>query len=385
MTASWEPQQYSSTETSGGPASAIWAQEECRSLTPNYGRSDPRFTWWSRREKHCRSMEWRRWQSSATHRPQFDIRHTWSQAQGRHWRDGSTEPGWVSALTASRPKIHWVPGHSGIPGNEQAHCQANLARHASGSSVIEQPYTSASNSARQIPEGSSAAKAKWDADKCSNHFSYRLKGKVGTKRPIPMTSVKSLAARFHRVKSQHAPTSVYQKRFGHRDDNKRWGCRGTATQTLTRDHLFRQCSQWRDQQKPLLKAVGKATGWKVGRCCHVQVTELVSIEVCGDGLPGAHWSWEVSAQVKWRYGAGPGLGSGIGANGVILFLLCFPFCLSLIFHLSAGTKSSGGELRHLAGSPRGVRDIRLLSYSNKSQYSMITQQQWKWPFIILDV
>jgi ribonuclease HI len=181
-------------------------------------------------------------------------------------------------------EIHWVPGHSGIPGNEEADRHANVARDASGSTVIERPYTSASNRARRISEGRSAAKAKWEADKCSKHFSYRLKGKAGTKRPIPMTSVKSLAARFYRLKSGHAPTGVYLKRFGHRDDDKCWWCGGRATQTQTREHLFRHCSRWRDQQKALWKAVGKATGWNAGRCRHVQVSELFSIEECDQAV-----------------------------------------------------------------------------------------------------
>jgi len=62
---------------------------------------------------------------------------------------------------------------------------------------MERPDTSASNRARQISEGRSAAKAGCEADKCSKHFRYRLKGKAGTKRPIPITSVKSLAAMFY--------------------------------------------------------------------------------------------------------------------------------------------------------------------------------------------
>jgi hypothetical protein len=49
-------------------------------------------------------------------------------------------------------EIHWVPGHSGIPRNAEADRQANLARDVSGSKVIQQPYTSASNRARRISE-----------------------------------------------------------------------------------------------------------------------------------------------------------------------------------------------------------------------------------------
>jgi ribonuclease HI len=78
-------------------------------------------------------------------------------------------------------EIHSVPGHSGIPRNEEADCQANLALDASGSTVIERPYTSASNRAGRMSEGRSAANAEWEVDKCSKHFSYRFKGKAGTK------------------------------------------------------------------------------------------------------------------------------------------------------------------------------------------------------------
>ena len=178
--------------------------------------------------------------------------------------------------------IHWDLGQSAIPGNEEADRQANLARDASGSTVIEQPYTSVSNRARHISEGRSAAKAQWEADRCSKHFSYRLKGKAGTKRPILMTSVKWLAARFYRLKSRHAPSGVYPKRFGHRDDDKCWWCGETVSQT--RENLFRHCSQWKDHQKELWKAVGKATGWKAGRCRHVQISELFSIEECDQAV-----------------------------------------------------------------------------------------------------
>jgi len=44
-----------------------------------------------------------------------------------------------------------------------------------------------------LPKERSEAKAQWEADICSKHFGYRLNGKAGNRRPIPMTSTKSLA------------------------------------------------------------------------------------------------------------------------------------------------------------------------------------------------
>jgi len=58
-------------------------------------------------------------------------------------------------------------------------------------------YNSAANRTRGISEAKPAAKAEWEADKCSQHHGYGLKGKAGSKRPIPMNSVKPLAARFY--------------------------------------------------------------------------------------------------------------------------------------------------------------------------------------------
>jgi hypothetical protein len=147
---------------------------------------------------------------------------------------------------------------------------------------MEEPYTLGLNRASRIPEGRSAAMAKWEAYKSNRHFSYRLKGKTGTKRPVPMTSVTSLATRFYRSKSGHAPTRVYIKRFGHREDDKCCWWDGTAAQT--REHVFRHCSRWRDQHNVLWKAVGKVTGWKAGRCRHAQISELFIMEECDQAV-----------------------------------------------------------------------------------------------------
>jgi len=79
--------------------------------------------------------------------------------------------------------IHWVQGHYHIPGNEEASCQTKLDRDGSGRLARQLPYSLASNGARQISERRSSAKANWEADKCYKHFSYRLNGERGTKRP----------------------------------------------------------------------------------------------------------------------------------------------------------------------------------------------------------
>jgi len=112
----------------------------------------------------------------------------------------------------------------------------------------------------------------------------RLKGKTGTKRPIPMTRVKSLATRFYMLKCRDEPTRVYLKRFGHQEDDKCWWCGGGAMTAQTREHLFLHSSRWRDQQQALWKAVGKATGWKAGRCSDVQISELFSVEECDQAV-----------------------------------------------------------------------------------------------------
>jgi hypothetical protein len=96
-----------------------------------------------------------------------------------------------------------------------------------------------------------------------------------------MNSVKPLAARFYQLKSEHAPVGTYLTWFEHRDDDKCWWCGGegrTVAQML--EYLFPHSSRWREQQRTLWKKVGKATGWRAGRCRHVRVSELLSIKKC---------------------------------------------------------------------------------------------------------
>jgi hypothetical protein len=235
---------------------------------------------------------------------------------------------------AIKTEDHWVPGHSGIPANDEADRQANVLREARGDTEIERPSTSASNMARGISEEWSAAKAEWEADKCSKHFGYRLKGKAGAKRSIQMTCAKSLAARFYRLKSGHAPTGVYLKRFGHREDDKWWWCSGgSRTAAQPQEHLFRHFSRWRDQQKMLWNLAGKATGWKAGRCRHVQVSELLSRDECDQELKDFLAATEVGKfpprwMEKWSRQEGR---LRCGERQLRAYILSFLFLFLLLF------------------------------------------------------
>ena len=96
------------------------------------------------------------------------------------------------------------------------------------------------------------AKAEWEADKCSKHHSYRLKGNARSKRPIPMNSVKPMAARFYQLKSGHSPVGTYLKLFGHPDDDNSWWCGARGRMVAqTQEHHFHHCSRWKNQQKTL--------------------------------------------------------------------------------------------------------------------------------------
>jgi len=96
-----------------------------------------------------------------------------------------------------------------------------------------------------------------------------------------MNSVKPLAARFYQLKFGHAPVRTYLKGFGHPDHDRSWWCRGGGrTVAQTQEHLFGHFSPWKDRQRTLRKKVRKATGWRAGRCRHVQVFELLSVEKC---------------------------------------------------------------------------------------------------------
>jgi len=144
------------------------------------------------------------------------------------------------------------------------------------------------------------------------HQAHQLQtqGQGGDKRPIPMTSVKSQAAKFYRLKSGHAPTGVYLKWFGHWAGDKCWWYVGTVSQT--QEHLFRHCRRCKDKQMTLWKSVEQATDWTAGRCRHVQISERFTIDPCilaGMDFFAATEFWKFRPKWLWLFWAAWGHGA----------------------------------------------------------------------------
>jgi len=186
-----------------------------------------------------------------------------------------------AAATASKPQS------TGSRNTRQSPAMTMLtSRQTKRAKTEATQYASEYTSCPQIGQGASAREGQRRKRSArptgAPNTKYRLKGKAGIKRSVPMTCVKSLPTRFYRLKSGHAPVGTYLKRFGHREDDKYWWCSSRRLQT--RGHLFRQCSRWKDQQTERLKEVGKATEWKAGRCRHVQIYQLFSIDGCDQAV-----------------------------------------------------------------------------------------------------
>jgi len=70
-------------------------------------------------------------------------------------------------------------------------------------------------------------------------------------------------------------------RFNQQDDDYIWSC-GKAAQA--REHLYRHGKKRKNELRKLWKTARRQTGWKEGRCKHVQISELFSTEKCDQAV-----------------------------------------------------------------------------------------------------
>jgi len=111
-------------------------------------------------------------------------------------------------------------------------------------------------------------------------------------------STKRLAARFYQLTTGHCLTGQYLNWTKKRPTPQCWWCQ---YRTQTRDHLFKECPEWKPQQKiPWAEMKKEMERWRVrdlladGRCSRVVVDFLSSTDV-GRRVPAGAEDDAVSA------------------------------------------------------------------------------------------
>ena len=216
-----------------------------------------------------------------------------SQAAMRRILDDRPGPGQAMAIrgiiAATRThrrgasiSVHWVPGHTGVTGNEVADQWASeaatrelgtsrdalsgLIRLDHGSTTTSKSFLRATLRRRGMDSWREEIIRK---RKAGRQYRVSAAGEV-PKIPTALQRVrKSLASRFFQLASGHAMTAPFLRdKFGWMESDQCWWC-GSGRQS--REHLFKECRTWKDQIRKLWKKIGEASGeakHRTYRGCH---------------------------------------------------------------------------------------------------------------------
>jgi len=173
----------------------------------------------------------------------------------------------IAALRRARPRItfeiRWFPAHKGVPGNEKADEWAKLAAEEPEARGVERLQ----GGARPVPLPRSLAHIKreistkkWDEARqwSGKRISVKKYRMPRTQQPDKTVagSNKRVAARFYQIKTGHCLTGEYLEWTKSRASAQCWWCR---CKKQTREHVFKNCGRWKEQQKVLWKEVWKET------------------------------------------------------------------------------------------------------------------------------
>jgi ribonuclease HI len=209
-------------------------------------------------------------------------------------------PGQIYALQARRilaeidcpVEIRWCPAHEGIAGNEKADEWAKVAAGQPESHGVEwhtidnrprrMPPVSLARLSRQVTEKKWEEAKGWAYSRITNP-SYNVKCRQWRKNrpdPAPAKARKGIASRYYQLKTGHALTGVYLKWIGSREEDTCWWCHRPGI-TQTREHLFKTCTAWRQQQKMLWTEVRLQTGRGRDR---FRIADLFADERCTEAI-----------------------------------------------------------------------------------------------------
>ena len=241
-----------------------------------------------------------------------------SDAQAAITRMASDEPGpgqqydllarkYIAMLRSVRPgiviEIRWCLAHKGVTGNEKAMNGRRLQQGSQtpGGRMAKLPGQDGCMGgapptiSRQLQAGNlgeELAEARQWAGGRTSKKKYRL---PESQRPDGAVagSSKRLASRFYQIKTGHCLTGQYLNCTKSRPTPQCWWPR---YRSQTRDHLFKECPNWKPQQKILRAEAKKETRkwkdqWKVrnlladGRCSRA-VLDFLSTTDVGRRVPG---------------------------------------------------------------------------------------------------
>jgi hypothetical protein len=118
----------------------------------------------------------------------------------------------------------------------------------------------------------------WIQLKCRGKKYYRMDEKHNQNKVISRTE-KSTAQVYFQLKTDHALIGPYLKRIGRTDDDTCWWCLRGVVQT--REHLFKHCTRWHQNQKVLWQAVKSASGRSV---TNTSIKDLLWDRPCSEAV-----------------------------------------------------------------------------------------------------
>ena len=256
-----------------------------------------------------------------------------TDSQAAMARIASDEPGpaqqqalrareWVAKLRQRnrnvKVEIRWCPAHEGVAGNEKADEWAKTAAEEPDARGVEWMGYQDRYGRRRMPLPRSLAnlrreiaERKWEeawtwAKNRVNRKKYRMPESRRQSNWVAR-GPKRLAGRYHQLKTGHCRTGQYFK-WAKKSDTAECGwCR---YRIQTREHLFKNCKEWKMQQKILWAEVRKETGRGKNR---FTIRDLLADERCTRAVLDFVRTTKVGARVGPRDYEGRGKGGATAA------------------------------------------------------------------------
>jgi hypothetical protein len=103
----------------------------------------------------------------------------------------------------------------------------------------------------------------WVKERCRGKRYYLLRDRQRMD-PAASHAQKTIASRFYQLRMNKAPIGPYLAEVGQAADDRCWWCSNEsgAGPSQTREHLFKHCNRWKEQQATMWCEVKKATSGK---------------------------------------------------------------------------------------------------------------------------